>query len=113
MVKTGLSCGVPFRPLRLVAPILVVLILERALPVDYQFVNDPSGRRKILIGWLRVVNSAAIVNFDASRVTPNPGRSFGHSLPSLESKGSGRYGMSSWYVPASSISTGPENAAQT
>src|SRR5215475_10304052 len=75
---------VPLRPLRLVAPIKDLYRYQwRALPVDYQFVNDPSGRRKILIGWLRVVNSAAIVNFDASSVTPNPGRSFGHSLPSL------------------------------
>src|SRR5262249_37412031 len=77
----------------------------------YQFVIEPSGRRKSRIGRCSSVTSATRVAFLGSNSTPRPGRVLGHSLPLRKSKCFGRCGSSRGPAPVISIKTGPEKLA--
>ena len=66
---------------------------EAEKSLAYQFVIEPSGRKYVCARFVTgCAISAICFNCAMSSSTPNPGRSFGKSLPFLKSRQTGRCG---------------------
>src|SRR4051794_31710725 len=91
---TALTVGKDIRQEVCTRRVILQTILSHQFPIvlaeSHQFVIDPSGRKYV---WARAVTgsviSAICVRCFKSSSTPNPGRSFGYSFPSLKSRHTG------------------------